>query len=154
MNPASWLPLAAGASSRNLAFAFSCISVLILHHCKIPENCYCVAQTNKLTDRPRLTVRPNKLSHEDRSSFLPSFPPSFLRASRQSEAVRQVMLRSAAVDGDPRQEERGAAHHRQPRDGRGGRHFGGRRNGDSALRRDIVGGTLRLNHFICRSFYP
>ena len=29
MNPASWLPLAAGASSHNLAFALSCISV----HC-------------------------------------------------------------------------------------------------------------------------
>ena len=27
VNPASWLPLAAGASSRNLAFAFSCMSV-------------------------------------------------------------------------------------------------------------------------------
>ena len=27
MNPASWLPLAAGASSHNPAFAFSCISV-------------------------------------------------------------------------------------------------------------------------------
>ena len=76
--------------------------------------------------------------------------PSFPRANRQSQAVRQVMLRSAAVDGDPRQEERGSADHRR-RDGRG-RHFGGR-NGDSAVGRDVVG-TLGLNYLICRSFYP
>ena len=58
---------------------------------------------------------------------------SFFAPYRQPEAVRQVVLRGAAVDGDRRQEEHGCADRRWE-----GRHSGGR-DTYSAARCNVVG---------------
>ena len=64
MNPASWLPLAEGTSSRNLSFAFSCISVDFML-CSSPQTTTLVALSHARKSQDQIACDSPNLVESD-----------------------------------------------------------------------------------------